>query len=201
MKEKIIKQATELFLSVGFKSITMDELAHEMGISKKTIYSHFSTKNELVDECVLDIFKTISSGIDCICSTGKNPIEELYEVKKFILEHLRDEKSSPLQQLHRYYPETYLKVKKQQFNFMKSCVLENITKGMSLGVYRDNLDIEFISRIYFTGMIGIKDQSVFPAEDFPVHELHEKYLEYHLRGIVTPRGRKILNALIQSNHE
>ncbi|MGI9550098.1 MAG: TetR/AcrR family transcriptional regulator, partial [Aurantibacter sp.] len=104
MKTKILEKATELFLNLGFKSVTMDDLAREMGISKKTIYSHFENKTHLVEACTLHLFNTISQGIDYICSLGKNPIEELYEIKKFAMLHLKDEKSSPQYQLQKYYP-------------------------------------------------------------------------------------------------
>ena len=80
MREKILQRATDLFLTLGFKSVTMDDLASEMGISKKTIYTHFKNKTQLVEDCTLSLFDAISQGIDFICSQGKNPIEELYEI-------------------------------------------------------------------------------------------------------------------------
>ena len=88
MKEKILEKATDMFLNLGFKSVTMDDLANEMGISKKTIYTHFENKTKLVQECTFSLFNQINSGIDCICTTGKNPIEELYEIKKLSLIHI-----------------------------------------------------------------------------------------------------------------
>ena len=79
MREEILHKATELFLNLGFKSVTMDDLAQEMGISKKTIYSHFDNKTKLVEESTMDLFWFISNGIDEIMALKKNPIEELYE--------------------------------------------------------------------------------------------------------------------------
>ena len=77
MREKILHKATELFLNLGFKSVTMDDLANEMGISKKTIYSHFDIKTKFVEETTMDLFWCISNGIDKILTERKNPIEEL----------------------------------------------------------------------------------------------------------------------------
>ena len=90
MNEKILKKATDMFLNLGFKSVTMDDLANEMGISKKTIYSHFENKTHLVEESTSNLFCNISEGIDYICSMNKNPIEELYEIKKFVMLHLKN---------------------------------------------------------------------------------------------------------------
>ncbi|MEL6306316.1 MAG: TetR/AcrR family transcriptional regulator [Bacteroidota bacterium] len=201
MKDKILHKATELFLNLGFKSVTMDDLAQQMGISKKTIYSHFQNKTQLVEECTMDLFWCISDGIDEIVALGKNPIEELYEIKRFAMEHLKGEKTSPQYQLQKYYPRLHETLKKKQFDVMRTCVLDNIKRGMEMKIYRENLDIEFVSRIYFSGAISIKDQGLFPLNMFSHAQLEDYFLEYHLRGIVTPKGRKILNEIINSNHE
>jgi hypothetical protein len=84
---------------------------------------------------------------------------------------------------------------------MQDCVLLNIKRGIEMGMYRENLDPEFVSRIYFAGVNSIKDDSLFPRQQFPLVLLNDIYLEYHLRGIVTPKGRNVLNKIINSNHE
>lgn len=201
MREEILHKATDLFLNLGFKSVTMDDLATQMGISKKTIYSHFENKTKLVEECTMNLFWNISNGIDDICSLQKNPIEEIYEIKRFVMLHLKNETSSPEFQLHKYYPIVHQNLKEKQFQMMESCILDNVKRGMDLGIYRKNLDAEFVVRIYFTGVTSIKDTRLFPNTRFPMRELMDKYLEYHLRGIVTPEGRKILNKIINSNQE
>ncbi len=201
MKEKILDKATDMFLTLGFKSVTMDDLAHEMGISKKTIYAHFENKTKLVEASTLKLFEVISKGIDAICSLQKDPIEELYEIKKFAMKHLKDEKASPQFQLQKYYPRISKTMRKKQFDLMQNCVVDNVKRGMELGIYRPSLNVNFIARIYFTGVTSIKDHTLFPEDEFPNIQLMDDYLEYHLRGIVTPEGRNILNKIIHSNHQ
>jgi len=198
MKEKIIQKATELFINLGFKSVTMDDIAQEMGISKKTIYAHFSNKTELVSATTSSLFALITHGIDCICDLEKNPIEELYEIKKLVMLNLKDEKSSPQYQLQKYYPEVHEHFKAKHFDKMYDCTKKNLTRGVEQGLYRDNIDIEFVSRIYFQGVHGIKDDSIFPINIFPKTKLMEDYLEYHLRGIVTSDGLTILKKFIKT---
>lgn len=201
MKQNILDTATDLFLSLGFKSVTMDDLAEKMGISKKTIYAHFKNKTQLVEQTTLNLFHKIAHGIECICDQGKNPIEELYEIKRFALMNLKDEKASPQYQLKKYYPGIYETLHNKQYELVKDCVRSNLQRGMDLGIYRENLHIDFISRIYFAGMTTLKDDRLFPRHVFPMVPLMDQYLEYHLRGIVTSRGRDILNSIINSNQD
>jgi AcrR family transcriptional regulator len=201
MKEQILIKATDMFLNLGFKSVTMDDIAHEMGISKKTIYAHYANKTQLVEDTTMQLFCTISEGIDTICALKKNPIEELYEIKRFAMLHLKDEKSSPQYQLQKYYPKIHRVLRQKHFEVMQDCVVDNIQRGMAQGIYRENLNIAFVSRIYFFGVTSIKDHTLFPNDIFPTAALMDDYLEYHLRGIITPKGREILNSIINSNHE
>ncbi len=199
MKEKIIKKATDLFLTLGFKSVTMDDIANELGISKKTIYLHFSNKNKLVEEVTFNLFIVICDGIDKVCENSNNPIEELYDIKMLVMHHLNNERASPQYQLKKYYPAIFERLKYKQFDVMYESVKESLIKGKETKVFREDIDVDFISRMYFNGMTGIKDYTIFPKETFTMEYLTESYLEYHLRAIVTEKGLKILNNFINTN--
>jgi hypothetical protein len=198
MREKILHNAADLFLTYGFKSVTMDDISNHMGISKKTIYQHFSNKTTLVEAVSIHVFDNIACGIDQICSTKKNPIEEIFDIKQFVMEHLKDEKSSPQFQLQKYYPKIFKNLKQKQFDVMQGCVKDNLSRGVEIGLYRSNINIEFISRIYFNSMVGIKDKELFPLTHFSMNTLMEYFLEYHLRGICTEQGVLILNKFIKN---
>ncbi|HLV39634.1 TetR/AcrR family transcriptional regulator [Xanthomarina sp.] len=199
MRDKILINAADMFLNYGFKSVTMDDIANKIGISKKTIYQHFDTKTKLVEATTLYMFELISHGIDCICALNKSPIDEIFEIKKFTMEHLKDEKSSPQHQLQKYYPKIFDKLKKNQFGIMQDCITTNLSRGVKEGYYRGSINIEFISRLYFSTMMGLKDPEVFPLEDFSMKTLMDNYLEYHIRGISTDKGIAKLNSLIHIN--
>lgn len=192
MKEEILLRATDMFLNYGFKSVTMDDLARNLGISKKTIYQHFDNKTKLVESSTLNLFNVIANGIDRICALEKNPIEEIFSIKQFVMAHLKDEKSSPQYQLQKYYPSIFDSLKKKQFGVMEVCVTNNLKKGVRNELYRDNINIDFISRLYFNGMLALKDKDLFPVKKFSANEIMNNYLEYHLRGICTPKGLAIL---------
>ena len=198
MREKIIQKATELFLNLGFKSVTMDDIANELGISKKTIYVHFENKTKLVEATTFTVFENICDGIDCICDASHNPIEELYDIKMYVMNYLKNEKTSPQFQLKKYYPQIYQRLHLEQFEKMHESVKDSIQKGIETGLFRPNIDADFISRMYFNGMAGIKDEAIFPQTLFTMEYLMESYLEYHLRAIVTDSGLKILDKFIKN---
>ena len=177
----------------------MDDLANKIGISKKTIYQHFENKTKLVEATTMYVFKFISTEIDNICALQKNPIEEVYDIKSFIMEHLKEEKSSPQYQLQKYYPRIFATLKKKQFEVMQDCVKDNLNRGIAQKLYRESISVEFIARIYFNSMMVIKDKDLFPLKQFSMNMLMEHYIEYHLRGICTPEGIDILNQITNSN--
>jgi AcrR family transcriptional regulator len=193
MRHKILETSNELFLNLGFKSVTMDEIASKMGVSKKTIYKYFENKTDLVAAVTDYMFDTVSCGIDGICALQMNPIEEIFSIKRLVMKHLKDEKSSPQYQLQKYYPKIYASLTQKQFHVMQVCVLNNLKQGIEKGLYRAHIDLEFISRIYFNGMVGIKNKDLFPLTDYSMNTLMNHYLEYHLRGIATTKGLQELN--------
>ncbi|TBV25192.1 TetR/AcrR family transcriptional regulator [Meridianimaribacter sp. CL38] len=199
MKQDILKTAVDLFLTYGFKSVTMDDIANAQGISKKTIYQYFENKTVLVEEAVMLLFQIISTGIEEIRTQEKNPIEEIYEIKQFLMKNLKDEKSSPQYQLEKYYPKIFHNIKEKQMCVMEDCVGCNIERGKKMGLFREDLNSDFISKIYFNCMMALKDKSLFPLEHFSMRMLMNNYLEYHLRGICTSKGLEHLNKYLQIN--
>jgi len=117
------------------------------------------------------------------------------------MSRLKDEKASPQYQLQKYYPKIFEDLKQKEFEVMQECVVDNINRGIAIGIYRENLNIQFVARIYFSGVVSLGNLELFPTAMFTKVELEDYYLEYHLRGIVTPKGRKILNEIINSNQE
>lgn len=187
-----------MFLTVGVKTVTMDEIAAELGISKRTIYDHFPTKVKLIEATALYVFNEISEGIEEIRSKGLAPIEEQYVIKNFVLENLHNEMTSPYFQLQKYYPQIFTTVKQKQRNLLQNLISENLKKGIEKGYYRKDIMVPFVCRIYLVGMMGIKDRDLFPEEEFSGKNLTNKHLEYHLRAIVTDKGLRTLKVQVGS---
>ena len=193
MKQNIINEAVLLFIQYGFKSVTIDDIAIKMGVSKKTIYVHFPKKETLVETCVFLHFDNVIDKILNISKQSKDPIIGLYQIKKEALNHLSNEKNSPVYQLQKYYNNIYNKLKKMEFDTLNGMFSRSIRKGIDMGLFRSEIDIDFVTRIFFNGIRGIKDIELFPIEEFKIDLLLLNFSEYHLRAICTHQGIEKLN--------
>ena len=185
MKDKIINKAKEMFLRLGFKSITMDDIACEMCISKKTIYKYFSNKDILIEESIQAVHKEIRATLNKIAEENFNAIEENFEVKRMFREMFKSAESSPIYQLKKHYPEIYDKVLSMQVSVCEDCFRQNITKGIRDGLYRENLDIDNYVKFYYTLIFNINENTMLEKD---AHELEVKALEYHIRAMATLAG-------------
>lgn len=185
MKDKIISKAKEMFLKLGFKSITMDDIACEMCISKKTIYKYFSNKDILIEESIQVVHKEINETIDQIVSQNFNAIEENFEIKRMFKEMFKSAESSPIYQLKKHYPEIYDKVLNMQIEVCVKCFRDNIVKGINEGLYRKDLDIDNYVKFYYTLIFNINENTMLEKD---AQELELKALEYHIRAMATLAG-------------
>ena len=159
MKEKIINKAKEMFLRLGFKSITMDDIACEMCISKKTIYKYFSNKDVLIEQSVEMVHKEVHETIDQIVAKNFNAIEENFEIKRMFKEMFKSAESSPIYQLKKHYPEVYAKALSSQIEVCEKCFRDNIQKGINEGLYRENLDVDNYIKFYYTLIFNINENT------------------------------------------
>lgn len=193
MKQNIINEAIPLFIQFGFKSVTIDDIAIKMGVSKKTIYAHFPKKVTLVETSVFMHFNNVFEKILNISKHSKDPIIGLYQIKKEALKHLSNEKNSPVYQLQKYYSSTYNKLQQMEFNTLGGMFSESLKKGIEMGLFRSEININFVTRIFFNGIRGINNVQLFPIEEYRIDQLLINFSEYHLRAICTPAGVEKLN--------
>lgn len=197
MKDKILHKAADLFLSFGFKSITMDDIAADLGMSKKTIYSHFSTKKKLVEASTFYILERVNETICSILDANYDPIEETFTIKSMINNLSKNEKSSPSYQLQKYYPKIYKQVHEKQFEAVQSCIVENLKRGITEDYYRKDIDIDLITRLFFSGNMNLTNQELFPIDVYEISSLKNTFLEYHVRAIATEKGLNTLKNILK----
>ena len=174
-----------MFLKLGFKSVTMDDIASEIGISKKTIYKYFSNKDILIENTIELAFSEVQEIIIKIENLNLNAIEENFEIKRMFREMFRSAESSPIYQLKKHYPEVYAKALSSQIEVCETCFRDNILKGINEGLYRENLDVDNYVKFYYTLIFNINENTMLEKD---AHELEVKALEYHIRAMATLAG-------------
>nr|WP_315194845.1 TetR/AcrR family transcriptional regulator [uncultured Flavobacterium sp.] len=185
MKDKIVSKASDLFLKLGFKSVTMDDIAGEMCISKKTIYKYFCNKEVLIEESTELVHKTVHEVIDTIVAKNHNAIEENFEIRKMFKEMFQATDTSPLYQLKKHYPEIYQKVMSREIDECNLCFKQNIEKGIEQDLYRKELDVDIYVKFYYLLIFSIKENTISEKDSV---KLELEALEYHTRAMATPKG-------------
>lgn len=185
MKEKIIEKAREMFLKLGFKSITMDDIAGEMCISKKTIYKYFCNKEILVEESVHLIHKDVRQLMDDAISKNYNAIEENFEIKRMFTEMFKSSDTSPIYQLKKHYPDIFKNALKFQIDECEFCFRQNIEKGIEQKLYREDINIEAYVKFYYYLIFNINEKITSEKE---ANMLELQALEYHTRAMASAKG-------------
>jgi AcrR family transcriptional regulator len=197
MKEKIIAKATDLFMRLGFKSVTMDDIAGEMCISKKTIYKYFCNKELLIAETTEIVHKTIHQSIDAIVAKNHNAIEENFEIRKMFKEMFNSAEASPAYQLKKHYPEIYDTVMSREINECNAVFKQNIVQGIQQGLYRKNIQIDTCVGFYYTLIFSIHGNASSERE---ANDKELQALEYHTRAMATAKGIIELEKQLHNYH-
>ena len=189
MKEQdIFIRVIELFKKYGVKSVTMDDIARELGISKKTLYQIVKDKRELVNKIMDFEFDSNYNCFKQIKEKELNAIDELFEVNKYMMTQLKFHSHSFEYDLKKYYPDIYERIHKKKLDVMYASVVENINKGKEEGLYRSELKGELIGKLYVARMVNVQDDDFLTLDDFISPEVFKEYFVYHIRGLANKKG-------------
>lgn len=191
-KQSLLTSAKELFLKYGIKSVSMDDIARLLGISKKTIYSYVSNKSELVVESLKCFVKEEEDSVCSIVKNSKNAIEELTAIGEYVGNSLRKMKPTLMYDLQKYYGSTFKYIREEHFAHIENTIKTNIQRGISEGFYRDDLDPEIQAKLYVGLAQLLVDEENFPSSKYERVYLYNQILKYHLHGITNDKGRKEL---------
>lgn len=190
--KNILLKVRELYTKYGIKSITMDDVARELSISKKTLYQYVTDKDDLVGKFI-DFEIEIRQEEICKCfNFGFNAIEELFEISVFMNKLMREQNPATEHDLKKYYPHHYQKTVKTRRERMYTYILLNLQKGKEEGLYRPDLDEEVIAKLYLSRSENIHFNELFTVEEFTSLKLFVELLAYHVRGIATENGIIVL---------
>ncbi len=188
---KILQQVSELYFKYGIKSVTMDDVARELGMSKKTLYEYFSDKNDLVGQFLdFHIQKIrVVFEVEKVDKDDKgNAIDHLLFISKIMMNFLKDLNPSVHYDLQKYYPEIFKSLFEYKRNNMLDSVKQNVLRGMKEGLYRKDLNPEIIAHIYVSRVEASMDADFLRNKDITHSELFTEMITYHIRGISSKKG-------------
>lgn len=193
-RSNTLKSIIQLFMRYGIKSVTMDDVAKTLGISKKTIYLQFQDKSEVVEAAVRFHLNEMQSHCMGISDQTLDPITEMQEIGKTIHNMTRQMNPTLLFDLKKYYPAAWQAINKHRTEFIEHFVLKNIERGIELGLYRLDANPKIISRLYVNIIDLIIDDEIFPKNQFTFKELVSEIMNYHLLSLVTLEGLQIIKS-------
>ena len=196
LKEQIKFKAFQTFLKYGFRSVTMDDLCKELTMSKKTLYQFFSNKEELLTECIASFQARNQEQSDAIQKEASNPIELIFLVFRHFMKEAQQNNHQKYLDLKKYYFDIWENANTCNEHYVINKILDNLQEGKKAGLYREDLNEKIIAKLFYQKTLLLSDQDFFPINEFrPVEVIHELVV-YHLNGICTDKGRKLINDYI-----
>lgn len=192
MEQRIVEKAQELFFRYGLKSVTMDDIASNLGASKKTIYQYFKDKDHLVDAVVQREIEQDMNECTLIASSCENAIQEVFKGFDMLQEMLTTMNPAIIFEMQKYHPEAYKKMNAHKNKFFVNIMRENLKKGIEEGYYRADINVEIISRYRVESIFLGFNPDVFTQGKFTLVQVEMELMEHFLYGICTPKGQKLI---------
>jgi TetR/AcrR family transcriptional regulator, cholesterol catabolism regulator len=192
VRDRIKQKADELYRRYGIKSVTMDEIASQLGVSKKTIYHSFSDKNELVDAVIVDMLEYNRQLCQFDRKRSLNAIHEVYMAMEMLQVMFDNMNPSILFDIERNYPATYEKFKEYKYNFLLQIIKENIERGKKEELYRPEVNTDVAAKIRLETSLMPFNEELFPKNKFSMITVQQQLIEYFLFGIASMKGYKLI---------
>jgi AcrR family transcriptional regulator len=201
-KDKILKGAEDLFTKYGVRSISMDDIARHLSVSKKTLYQHFADKEDIVTmTCKAHLVRN-ESEFEAIRRSSKNAIEELANLSICLKRNMEDMNPSLLFDLQKYHPKAWSVWMNHKNKFIRESIVRNLKQGIEEGYFRSEINSEVIASVRLELVQIAFNEDIFPREKFRLAEVQMQIFDHFVNGIVTEKGRKLyMKHKEVSNHQ
>jgi TetR/AcrR family transcriptional regulator, cholesterol catabolism regulator len=191
-KERILGKAADLFMRYGIRSITMDEIAAQLGISKKTIYQFFTDKDEIVQAVInMEIRK---NELECVQfhNDADDAVQEIFLALEDVEELLKYTNPLVVYDLEKYHPRAFEKIKEYKYRFLYAALIENLRWGIEEGLYRSDLNKDIVAKNRIESSFLVFDADLFPHSRYKISEVNFELAMLFLHGIVTETGKMLI---------
>jgi len=192
MKERILKKADELFNKYGIRSVTMDEIATQLGMSKKTIYQYFSDKDELVDVVIENVIEFSRQCCEKDRLEAPNAIAEVFLALDMVSKIFKNMNPGIMFDLERYHPRTFKRFLDHKNKFLYHTIKLNLERGVAEGYYRPEINIEIVARFRLEAMMIVFNQEAFRDTNFSLVQLHREVLDQFIFASASMKGYKLI---------
>ena len=199
VKEKIQKGAEELFMRYGVRSISMDDIARHLSVSKKTLYQHFSDKEDIVTITCQSHLARNADEFQSIRKTARNAIEELFQLSVCLRRNMQDMNPSLLYDLQKYHPKAWGVWLDHKNKFIRESVVRNLKQGIEEGYFRPEIDPEVLAAVRLEMVQLAFNEEIFPRERFRLPDVHGQIFDHFVFGLLTEKGRKLYLKYKQKN--
>lgn len=190
--ENLLKKVNNLYTRYGIRSVTMDDVSRELGISKKTLYQYVKDKEDLVDKVMMYEF----SGKKHFAEKNgpRNAIEDLFSLNSMINKIIKETNPSKMYDLRKYHSEVFEKMAKLKRERTMNVMIQNFRKGKSEGLYREDMDDEILAKMYVLRMDRVSHDDVVSISEFTSAKFIYEIFIYHIRGIASKKGIEFLES-------
>lgn len=201
IKEKILKGAEDLFMRYGIRSISMDDIARHLSVSKKTLYLHFADKEELVLMVSRGHLERNKQEFELILGESKNPVEELAKISVCIKKNMETMNPTLLFDLQKFHPTAWNEWIIYKSKYLRESIVRNLTDGVTQGYIRSEVNPEIMAAMRIELVqIGFNNE-VFPPARFKLAEVQDQLFDHFVYGLVTDRGRKLYQKYKELNQQ
>lgn len=196
--ELIIEKARKLFFSYGLKSVSMDDIANEVGISKKAIYEFFDDKNALVDAVVNEIIQSHEKLFESSRSTSKDAIDEVIKQDQGLSSICNGIKPSFFYQLENFFPDVWQALDEYKLKMYKN-IIENLARGQNERIYRKDIDEKLIADLRLHQLINLLKPQLLTDLNVRIKQLADEFTLLYLHSIATEKGKELIDKYLNEN--
>ncbi len=198
--QNILKSVNDMFMRYGIKSVTMDDIARHLGISKKTLYQYVKNKEELIMKTTEFHLTSEIEQVTSISQNANDAIDEMLQISALINNQLKKLNPSALYDMQKYYHGSWKLYEDYRIQTIYSFVSHNVQRGVREGLYRANLNVELIAN-YYIGLTDFCISDLFHGNKFTMSEIHSEFMNYHIHGIASNKGIDLLKTYVGVENE
>ncbi len=197
VRERILKKASDLYMHYGVKNVSMDDIAGELGISKKTIYLYFLRKADMVLEVSKAHFEAEKKIANLLLQSSENAVHELVLSLRQFHQTFQDISPRLIYEIQKYYPRAWQQFDDFKSNFILPVVRNNLLKGIAEGYYRPEIKVEIVALMRVTQMETGFNQTYFPYQQFNQRDVQIEMFHMYMHGLVTDKGQALLETYLE----